>query len=60
MGEKNRRVDLRHILTTPTLRRELFIGVIVVTQAREGITTTRAQAAEAYDRVQREKGETPS
>jgi len=51
-----KRIDIRVILADPVLRRELFIGVIVGTQAREGITTTYAQAARAYDNVQNEKG----
>ncbi len=45
------RVDIRAIMANPHLRRQLMIRVIVATQAREGITTTRAQAVRAYDRV---------
>jgi hypothetical protein len=32
-----------------------MVGVIVSTQARERVTTTREQAEEAYDRVQHER-----
>jgi hypothetical protein len=49
-----RRVDLLRILSTPALRRELFVDVIIATQARENIVTTRAQAEAAYDAVQEE------
>lgn len=51
-----RRRDLRAILADPELRRELFIEALIATQAREGITTTREQAIEAYGKIQREKG----
>ena len=51
----NRRVNIRAILANPVLRRELVISTIIATQAREGITTTEAQAAAAYDHVQQEK-----
>ena len=47
MGSK-RRVDLRGILAKPDLRRELMIGTLQATQAREGIETTREQAERAY------------
>jgi hypothetical protein len=50
-----KRVNVRAILADPQLRRELVVGVIVATQAREGITTTKAQAEHAYDRVRKEK-----
>jgi len=50
-----RRVDIKAILADPSLRRHLFIGVIVATQAREGIVTTRKQAGRAYDAVQAER-----
>lgn len=49
------RVNIRAILNNPAQRRRLMIGVIQATQAREGITTTPAQAAAAYDTVQRER-----
>jgi len=48
----SRRIDVRAILADPQLRRELMVGVIVATQAREGIETTREQAERAYDQVQ--------
>lgn len=51
-----KRVDITAILANPTQHRELFIITIIATQAREGITTTYAQAAAAYDTVQKEKG----
>ena len=50
-----KRVNVRAILADPQLRRELVVGVIVATQAREGITTTKVQAEHAYDRVRKEK-----
>ena len=45
---KNRRVDIRNILATPDLRRELMVPTLQATQAREGIDTTAAQAERAY------------
>lgn len=51
----SRRVDIRAILADPTRRRELMVRCIVALQAREGISTTRAQAERAYDRVQQER-----
>ncbi len=52
-----RRVDVRGILSDPAARRELMVGAIVATQAREGVDTTREQAGAAYDRVQVERAE---
>lgn len=52
---KQRRVDIKTILRDPNLCRDLMIDTIVATQAREGITTTREQAAAAWDKVQLEK-----
>lgn len=46
-----RRVNLREILRDPVRRRNLFVDVIIATQAREGIVTTREQAEAAYDEV---------
>ena len=46
------RVNLRAILADPLLRRQLLVPVIIATQAREGISTTREQAEAAYDKVQ--------
>ena len=51
----NRRVDLLRLLSTPELRRELFVGVIIATQARENIVTTREQAEAAFDVVEAER-----
>ena len=48
------RVDIKAVLADPAQRRELFVRVIIATQAREGITTTREQAETAYDTVQKE------
>jgi hypothetical protein len=44
-----RRINVRAILANPQQRRELMVTTIIATQAREGITTTRAQAEAAYD-----------
>ncbi len=49
-----RRVDIRAILADKVTRRELFISTIQAAQAREGILTTYAQAACAYDKVRAE------
>ena len=54
-----RRIDLKTILRDPEQRRELMIETLIATQAREGVTTTRAQAAAAYDAVQRELEDHP-
>jgi hypothetical protein len=48
-------MTIREILADHTLRRRLMVGVIIATQAREGIETTLAQAEAAYDAVQNEK-----
>jgi len=48
------RVDIKAILRDPVKRRELMVRTIIATQAREGITTSRAQAEVAYDKVQEE------
>jgi hypothetical protein len=45
------RIDLKAILADPAARRRLLIGCIIAIQAREGIVTTPAQAALAYDRA---------
>jgi hypothetical protein len=50
-----KRVDIKAILRDPAKRRELTVLTIIATQAREGITTSRAQAEAAYDKVQGEK-----
>ena len=46
---------LKAILANPRQRRELMVGVIIATQAREDIITTQEQAEAAYDKVQKEK-----
>ena len=46
--DRNRRVDIRSILATPDLRRELMVPTLQATQAREGIDTTAEQAERAY------------
>lgn len=43
------RVNIRKILSDSKTRRELMVRVIIATQAREGITTTRRQAEVAYE-----------
>ena len=48
-----KRVNIRGILANSAQRRELMISTIIATQAREGVTTTRAQAEAAYDVVQK-------
>lgn len=48
------RVNIRAILADPKLRKELMVQTIIATQAREGIDTTRDQAAQAYEKVRRE------
>lgn len=50
------RADVKAILADPVKRRELMIEVIIATQAREGIETTRAQAERAYDSVTEGEG----
>lgn len=47
------RVNIRAILADPIKRRRLMVDVIIATQAREGIITTKAQAEAAYDTVRR-------
>lgn len=47
------RVDIRGILADADQRRALMVAVIRATQAREGIETTKEQAEQAYDRVQK-------
>ena len=45
---KNRRVNVKAILSDPDLRRKLMVSTIQATQAREGIDTTEEQADRAY------------
>ena len=49
------RLDIKGLLADPGRRRRLMVAVIIATQAREGIVTTRAQAEQAYDRVRQER-----
>lgn len=53
-----KRIDIKAILKNPVQRRELMVQTIIATQAREGVTTTRAQAEAAYDAVQKECAKT--
>jgi len=50
-----RRINIRGILADPKQRKEVMVQVIIATQSREGITTTRQQAEAAYDKVQKER-----
>jgi len=54
MMNKLIRVGIRAILADPVRRRDLMIEALIACQAREGIETTHAQAADAYDKIQRE------
>ena len=54
----SKRIDIKNILKNKYLRRELMVGVIIATQAREGIITSREQAEKAYDIVLKEKNNT--
>lgn len=51
----SRRIDVRALLADERRRQELMVGVIVATQAREGIDTSREQATEAYLAVRRSR-----
>lgn len=46
------RVNIRAILADAAQRRDLMVQCIIAIQAREGITTTQAQAEAAYDRTE--------
>jgi hypothetical protein len=46
------RTNVKGILADKDQKRELMISTIMATQAREGIETTREQAAAAYDKIQ--------
>lgn len=50
------RRPIRAILADPQARRDLSVGCIQAIQAVAGITTTREQATEAYEKVQQEAG----
>lgn len=47
------RVDVRALLADEHLRQSMIVGVIVATQAREGIDTSVEQATKAYLAVRR-------
>jgi len=47
----SRRVDIKSILRSPELRRDLMVGAILALQHREGVATTRKEAEIAYDNV---------
>jgi len=51
----SKRVDIKAILADPKKRRDMVVGSIIATQAREGVHTTREQAEAAYDKVHAEK-----
>ncbi len=53
-AEKTARPNLRAILHDPQSRQRLMCGVIVATQAREGIETTPEQAQAAYKKIRNE------
>lgn len=48
------RVNMTDLLDDPEKRKEMMIRVIMATQAREGVETTREQAEAAYEKVQAE------
>ena len=47
--------SLKSILADPKKRKRLMVSCIIATQAREGIVTTKEQAEEAYDKIQKER-----
>lgn len=53
------RPDVKKILSDPVSRKRLMVATIQATQAREGITTTKAQATAAYDKAQTAKASNP-
>ena len=48
-----KRINIREILRNPEQRRLLMVNCIIALQAREGITTTVAQAEAAYDKARK-------
>ena len=48
------RINMADLLADPVARKELMVRVIIATQAREGIETTREQAEAAYEKARRE------
>ena len=55
-----KRVNIKQILSNPEQRKELMVGVIQFLQNIEGIDTTKEQAENAYDKVQRELAQDPT
>ena len=53
-----KRIDVKSILRDRVLRRRLMVPVIIALQAYEGVVTSRKQAEDAYDKIQREKKRT--
>lgn len=49
-----KQVNIKEILLNPEQKQELMVGVIQFLQNIEGIDTTKEQAENAYDKVQRE------
>jgi len=49
------RINMAELLADPAQRRELYIRVIMATQSREGIDTTREQAERAADKIMGER-----
>ncbi len=47
------RINMTELLADPVKRKELMVRVIIATQAREGIETTREQAEAAYEKENR-------
>jgi len=49
-----KRVNIEKILQDPIKKKRLIVGVIQFLQNVEGIDTTREQAENAYDKIQKE------
>ena len=45
------RFDIKKILDDPELRKELMLDWLVATQAIGGVTTTRKQAEDVYEKL---------
>lgn len=54
------RVNIREILRTPHLRKQMLVDTIIAIQAREGIETTQEQAEEAYEAASARRAELTS
>lgn len=48
------RINIRAILRDPAQRCDMLVRCLIALQAREGITTTQAQAEQAYDTIRAE------